>query len=127
MLFQPGGTFPARHFQLDVELLESLLQLLLVPSVVCSYSIVEEDELVMQHLHLMEGQTAKDGLQHTDPNTENLGRFVGPLGWKLILLRLHNLTLTMCRKETLNSRTFILTIGKTCFEEIYLAAQLSYY
>lgn len=54
VLFQPGGTFSTGHFQLNVELLESLLQLLLVSSVVCSDSIVEQDELVMQHLHLME-------------------------------------------------------------------------
>lgn len=52
MLFQPGWTVPTWHFQLDVELLECLFQLLLVSSVVRSYGIVEQDELVMQHLYL---------------------------------------------------------------------------
>lgn len=52
MLFQPRWTVPTWHFQLDVELLECLFQLLLVSSVVRSYSIVEQDELVMQYLHL---------------------------------------------------------------------------
>lgn len=52
MLFQPGWTVPTWHFQLDVELLQSLFQLLLVSSVVCSYGIMEQDELVMQNFHL---------------------------------------------------------------------------
>lgn len=52
MLLQPRWTFPAWHFQLDVELLEGLFQLLLVSSVVCSDSIVEQGELVMQYLYL---------------------------------------------------------------------------
>lgn len=54
VLFQPGGTVTTWHFQLDVELFECLFQLLLVSSVVCSYGIVEQDELVMQYLHLQE-------------------------------------------------------------------------
>lgn len=52
MLFQPGWTVPTRHFQLDVELLECLFQLLLVSSVVRSDGVVEQDELVVQYLHL---------------------------------------------------------------------------
>lgn len=52
VLFQPGRTVPSWHFQLDVELLQCLFQLLLVPSVVRRYSIVEQDELVMQYFHL---------------------------------------------------------------------------
>lgn len=47
VLFQPGRTVASWHFQLDVELLQCLFQLLLVSSVVRSYSIVEQDELVM--------------------------------------------------------------------------------
>lgn len=52
MFFQPRWTVPTWHFQLDVELLECLFQLLLVSSVVRSYGVVEQDELVMQYLHL---------------------------------------------------------------------------
>lgn len=52
MLFKPRWAVPTWHFQLDVELLERLFQLLLVSSIVCSDSIVEQDELVVQHFHL---------------------------------------------------------------------------
>lgn len=52
VLLQPGRTVASWHFQLDVELLQCLFQLLLVSSVVRSYSIVEQDELVMQYFHL---------------------------------------------------------------------------
>lgn len=52
VLFQPGRAVLSRHLQLDVELLQRLFQLLLVPSVVRSYGVMEEDELVMQHFHL---------------------------------------------------------------------------
>lgn len=52
VLFQPGRTVPSWHFQLDVELLQRLFQLLLVSGVVRSYGIVEQDELVMQYFHL---------------------------------------------------------------------------
>lgn len=52
VLLQPGRTVTSWHFQLDVELLQCLFQLLLVSSVVRSYSIVEQDELVMQYFHL---------------------------------------------------------------------------
>lgn len=55
MLFQPGRTLAARHFQLDVELLQCLFQLLLVPRVVRCDGVVEQDELVVQHLHLRGG------------------------------------------------------------------------
>lgn len=56
MLFQPGWTLATRHFQLDVELLQCLFQLLLVPRVVRRYGVVEQDELVVQHLHLRGGK-----------------------------------------------------------------------
>lgn len=52
LLFKPGWTLATRHFQLDVELLQCLFQLLLVPSIVRRYSVMEQDELVVQHLHL---------------------------------------------------------------------------
>lgn len=52
VLFQPGRTVPSWHFQLDVELLQRLFQLLLVSGVVRSYGIVEQGELVMQYFHL---------------------------------------------------------------------------
>lgn len=52
VLLQPGRTVASWHFQLDVELLQCLFQLLLVSSVVRSDSIVEQDELVMQYFHL---------------------------------------------------------------------------
>lgn len=52
VLFQPGRTVASWHFQLDVKLLQCLFQLLLVSSVVRSYSIMEQDELVMQYFHL---------------------------------------------------------------------------
>lgn len=52
VLFQPGWTVVSWHFQLDVELLECLFQLLLVSSVVRSYGVMEKDELVVQHFHL---------------------------------------------------------------------------
>ena len=60
MLFQPRGTVPTWHFQLDVELLERLFQLLLVSGIVRSDGVVEQDELVMQHLHLWEPKKKKD-------------------------------------------------------------------
>lgn len=52
VLFQPGRTVLSWHFQLDVELLQCLFQLLLVSSIVRSYGIMEQDELVMQYFHL---------------------------------------------------------------------------
>ena len=52
MLFQPRWSVPTWHFQLDVELLECLFQLLLVSSVVRGDGVVEQDELVVQYLHL---------------------------------------------------------------------------
>lgn len=52
VLFQPGGTVLPWHFQLDVELLQCLFQLLLVSSVVRSYGVMEQDELVVQYFHL---------------------------------------------------------------------------
>lgn len=52
VLFQPGWTVLSWHFQLDVELLQCLFQLLLVSSVVRSYGVMEQDELVVQHFHL---------------------------------------------------------------------------
>lgn len=52
VLLQPGRTVTSWHFQLDVELLQCLFQLLLVSSVVRSYGIMEQDELVMQYFHL---------------------------------------------------------------------------
>lgn len=52
VLFKPRRTIRTRHFQLDVELLECLFQLLLVSSIIGSYGIMEQDELVVQHLHL---------------------------------------------------------------------------
>lgn len=54
VLFQPRWTVPTRNFQLDVELLECLFQLLLVSGVVRSNGIVEQDELVVQYLHLLQ-------------------------------------------------------------------------
>lgn len=70
VLFQPWWHVTARHFQLDVELLERLFQLLLVPCIVRSYCIVEEDELVVQNLHLM-----------TDEKRDENTRDWNPEGW----------------------------------------------
>lgn len=65
MLFQPRWTVPTWHFQLDVELLECLFQLLLVVSgVVRGDGIVEQDELVVQHLHLFGGQEGERDVEH---------------------------------------------------------------
>lgn len=64
VLFQPGWTVPTWRFQLDVELLECLFQLLLVSSIVRSYGIVEHDELVMQYLHLFQSRERKRRWAH---------------------------------------------------------------
>lgn len=60
VLFQPRRTVPAWHFQLDVELLECLFQLLLISSIVCSDGIVEQDELIMQNFHLRQQERQRD-------------------------------------------------------------------
>lgn len=52
VLLQPGWAVLSWHLHLDVELLQRLFQLLLVPGVVRSYGVMEQDELVMQHFHL---------------------------------------------------------------------------
>lgn len=54
LLLQPGGLVGPRRPQLYVELLQRLLQLLLVASKVRRDGVVEEEELLMHHLHLME-------------------------------------------------------------------------
>lgn len=64
VLFQPGWTVLSWHFQLDVELLQCLFQLLLVSSVVRSYGVMEQDELVMQYFHLC-GRREKGDNEHT--------------------------------------------------------------
>lgn len=64
VLFQPGWVVVSGRFQLDVELLERLFQLLLVSSVVRSDGVVEQDELVVQHFHLC-GRREKGESEHT--------------------------------------------------------------
>lgn len=72
MLLQPRWRIPAGHFQLDVELLERLIQLLLVSCIVCRDGIVEEDQLVVQHFHLGEEggeRTERDKYSHQNQQT----------------------------------------------------------
>lgn len=52
LLLQPGGLLSTRGLQLDVELLEGLLQLLLVPSKVGRDGVVKEQKLLVHHLDL---------------------------------------------------------------------------
>lgn len=66
MLFQPGWTVATWHFQLDVELLQCLFQLLLIPSIVCSYGIVEQDELVVQYFHLRGSRKTYEDMSITE-------------------------------------------------------------
>lgn len=81
VLFQPRWTVPTWHFQLDVELLECLFQLLLVSSVVRSYGVVEQDELVVQYLHLFGSRKQekgnKDMVSTLERNTILLVRLCG--------------------------------------------------
>ena len=62
LLFEPGGLLSSWRPQLDVELLQGLLQLFLVPSKVGGHGIVEEQQLLVHHLDLgvQQGQLRLD-------------------------------------------------------------------
>lgn len=70
LLLQPGGLLSTRGLQLDVELLESLLQLLLVPSEVGRNGVVKEQELLVHHLDL---GRAGVNTQPPSPTAQHLG------------------------------------------------------
>lgn len=52
LFFKPGWSICSRSFQLDVELFKCLFKLLLIPSKVRCNGIVEQNELIVQHLNL---------------------------------------------------------------------------
>lgn len=52
LFFKPGWSICSRSFQFDVKLLKCLFKLLLIPSEVRCNSIVEQDKLIVQDLHL---------------------------------------------------------------------------
>lgn len=54
LLLQPGRFVSSWRFELYVELLEGLFQLLLVPSEVGRDGIVEKEKLLVHHFHLPE-------------------------------------------------------------------------
>lgn len=73
LLLQPGGLLGARGLELDVELLEGLLKLLLVPGKVRRDGVVEQQQLLVHHLDLGERRGSQLGGGLTPPQQHRKG------------------------------------------------------